>query len=111
MFWTLNQKITTRTLISCLVPLQSTLYSRHVFLGLALLELGEYDESEHVNFCSSPPSHSPLIPLLKVYRKATRLNPSQALAWQVRVFCLRQSADKTEETFRALQNSTRKETN
>ncbi|KAF9529299.1 superkiller protein 3 [Crepidotus variabilis] len=39
-------------------------YNAHVFLGLALLELREYDESE------------------QVYRKATDLNPTQPLAWQ-----------------------------
>ncbi|KAJ3501664.1 hypothetical protein NLJ89_g9238 [Agrocybe chaxingu] len=39
-------------------------YNGHVFLGLALLELGENDESE------------------QIYRKAIELNPTQPLAWQ-----------------------------
>ncbi|KAF8894922.1 hypothetical protein CPB84DRAFT_1682556 [Gymnopilus junonius] len=39
-------------------------YNAHVFCALALLELGDYNESE------------------QMYRKATELNPTQSLAWQ-----------------------------
>ncbi|KAF9562772.1 TPR-like protein [Agrocybe pediades] len=39
-------------------------YNAHVFLGLALLELNDLDESE------------------RIYLNATKLNPSQTLAWQ-----------------------------
>ncbi|KDR75408.1 hypothetical protein GALMADRAFT_98862 [Galerina marginata CBS 339.88] len=63
-------------------------YNAHVFLALALLELGDFDASE------------------RIYRKATELNLTQPLAWQgiANFYERREEWDKQANTFIQLLN-------